>query len=92
MNKETDKERKIKALLNLEKIEISEPDCRSSSTCGADCFFTIECDGRHGYTEDPDFGGVIFKVLDAKRKGDEVILKINATVPKESNRTKELER
>jgi len=85
-----DKERKIKALLNLEEIKVYEPDSFSSSSCGARCTFSIECEGRHGYTEDPDFGGVIFKVLDTRREGDEVIMKIKATVHKENNRTKEL--
>lgn len=78
-----ERERKIKALLNLEEIEVSEHDSYSSSTCGAHCFFSIKCDGKHGYTEDPDFGGVVFKVLDTKRKGEEVILKIKAKVQEE---------
>jgi hypothetical protein len=89
MNEEMDKERKIKALLHLEEIQVYEADNFSSSSCCAPCSFIIECEGRHGYTEDPDFGGVIFKVLDTKREGDEVILKIKATVHKENNRKKE---
>lgn len=75
-----EKERKIKALLNLEEIEVHEPDSWSSSTCGAHCFFSIKCEGRHGYTEDPDFGGVTFEVLDTKKEGDEVILKVRAKI------------
>ncbi|PIV68367.1 MAG: hypothetical protein COS08_06805 [Euryarchaeota archaeon CG01_land_8_20_14_3_00_38_12] len=75
-----EKERKIKALLNLEEIEVYAPDSWSSSTCGAHCFFSIKCEGRHGYTEDPDFGGATFEVLDTKREGDEVILKMRAKV------------
>ena len=78
-----EKERKIKALLNLEEIEVYEPDSFSSSGCGAHCFFSIKCEGRHGYTEDPDFGGVIFKVLDTKKEGDEVILKMRAKITEE---------
>ena len=81
--KTEEKERKLKALLNLEEIEVYEPDRFSSSTCGAHCFFSIECDGRHGYTEDPDLGDVVFVVLDTKRNGDEVILKIKAKVKDE---------
>ena len=82
---ETEKERKIKGLLNLEKIEVGELDCFSSSSCGAHCYFSIECYGRHGYTEDPRFGGIVFKVLNTKRKGDEVILKIKAKVREEED-------
>lgn len=81
MNKE--KERKIKALLNLDEIEVYEPDTKSSSTCGSHCFFSIECEGKHGYAEDPNFGGVIFKVLETKKEGDEVILKMRAKITEE---------
>ncbi|MBU2597742.1 MAG: hypothetical protein KKC53_00950 [Actinobacteria bacterium] len=77
------KERKIKALLNLKEIEVYEPDSYSSSTCGAYCLFSIECNGRHGYTEDPNFGDIIFEVINTKRKGDEVVLKIKAKIKEE---------
>ena len=80
---EAEKERKIKALLNLEEIKVYEQMSFSSSTGTATCFFSIECDGRHGYTEDPDFDDVIFEVLDTERKGDEVILKIKAKIQEE---------
>ena len=80
---ETEKERKIKALLNLEEIKVTMTDGYSSSTCSGRCFFSIECSGRHGYTEDPDFDDVIFEVLDTERKGDEVILKIKAKIQEE---------
>ena len=80
---ETEKERKIKALLNLEEIKVIMIDSYSSSTCSGRCSFSIKCSGRHGYTEDPDFEDVIFEVLNTKRKGDEVILKINAKIQEE---------
>ena len=80
---EMEKERKIKALLNLEDIKVYEQHSFSSSGGSATCFFSIECDGRHGYTEDPDFDDVVFEVLDTKRKGDEVILKIKAKIQEE---------
>ena len=80
-----EKESKIKALLNLEEIKVYEPDSFSSSSCSAPCFFSIECEGKHGYAEDPDFGGVIFKVLDTRREGDEVIMKIKAKIQAEEN-------
>lgn len=85
MNEEMDKERKIKALLNLEEIQVYEANSFSSSSCGAPCFFIIECEERHGYTEDPDLSGVIFKVLDTKREGDEVIIKMKAKIQAEEN-------
>ena len=80
---ETEKERKIKGLLNLEEIRVIMIDSYSSSNCSGVCSFSIECSGRHGYTEDPDFDNVIFEVLDTKRKGDEVILKIKAKIQRE---------
>ena len=78
-----EKERKIKALLNLEEIKVSGMDSFSSSTCSGRCFFSIECSGRHGYAEDPHFDGVVFEVLDTKREGDEVVLKLKAKVQEE---------
>jgi len=80
---ETEKERKIKALLNLEEIEVTLTDGYSSSGCSGRCLFLIKCSGRHGYTEDPDFEDVLFEVLDTKRKGDDVILKIKAKIQEE---------
>ena len=59
-----EKERRIKALLNLEEISVGGIDSYSSSTCGGSCFFSIECKGRHGYTEDPNFEDVMFGVMD----------------------------
>jgi len=83
MEIESEKEDKIKALLNLEEIQVIGIDSYSSSTCGGRCLFSIKCRGRHGYTEDPDFGDVIFRIMGTKREGDEVILKINAKIIEE---------
>ncbi len=77
---DTEKERKIKALLNLKEIKVESIDGYSSSYCSGSCLLSIECDGKHGYTEDPNFENVIFEVIDTKRSGDEVILKIKAKV------------
>ena len=65
--------------MNLEEIKVHEQRSFSSSRGNAICFFSIECQGRHGYTEDPDFDDVVFEVLDTKRKGDEVV-KANISV------------
>ena len=80
---ETEKERKINALLNLEAIKIYSIDSFSSSTCSGYCSFSIECNGRGGYAEDPDFENVVFEVMDTKREGDGVILKLKAKIQQE---------
>ena len=71
--------------MNLETIRIYSIDSFSSSTCCGYCSFSIECNGRGGYAEDPNFEDVVFEVLDTKREGDEVILKLKAKIKKNEN-------